>query len=278
MPFKINPFTGGLSPVVEDLAESNTSEFSILYIKGDEDTDGSIRLIIDIISGVTAVEERSGGVWNLGEFQFAQGSILIGRDTKISVSGHHLVLNSPDFGRNHIIVAQDLQAESTGPPQATILGPFSIRQISQPDNSTSLTLANHASSVTATGFLLVTAVYLQVGAIGASDDVSVSFSIGIPTNDTIFFQKNYPASDFPANSEVRVDLSPGVEFDPGFQVNGFIDSPNAFTMRYNISSTVLWFAVDLQQLDHEDILVETLLLGNDLGSLNNSARPKLLPM
>ena len=235
-----------------------------LYITGDEDTDGSERFTIDEITGVATIQNRANGIWNICEFQLSQGALLLGRDTHLSAAGHHLIITTPDIVEQSLVLGQEFDDTGSGPPESTILGPLISRSIRQPDNSVELTLTNHSSTTNATGLLLCTTVYGQIGATAASADVDVIFSEGIPPNDTIFFVQHFPASFFPANTEVTIDLSPGLQFDPDVQINGFFTSDNAFTMRYDVTGTFLWFALDLQQQSHEDILTETLVLSNDL--------------
>jgi len=150
------------------------------------------------------------------------------------------------------------------PPSTPILGELVIRSIAQSDNSAPVTSASHTAAILVVNLLLTTKLYLQTGATAASDDVTISLSSGIPPNDNVFFQKNYPPSIFPANSEIEIDLTPGVHINPGEQVNSDISSPNAFTLLHNSALTLPWFALDFQQQGDEDLLTETLVLANDL--------------
>jgi len=237
----------------------------ILYIVGDEDTDGSIRLIVDEISNVASIEEREQGVWNAGELQLSKGSLIIGREVRLSAIGDHLLVSSPDNVTQAIVLDQSYDDTGSGPPQSLTVGPLISRVIRQADNSTELTLTDHSSFLITFGQLLTTAVYVQIGSTGASAEVSVVFTEGVPPNDVIFFTENFPASKFPTNSEVFIsEMFPGVTFGPDIRVNGFFSSPTAFTMRYDAAEDFLWFALDVQQQAHEDILTESFILSNDL--------------
>jgi len=235
-----------------------------LYIIGDDDTDGSERIIINGINDVATVQSRANGVWNIGELQLSQGSLMLGRDVHLSAAGHHLIVTTPDIVEQTLILSQEFDDTGAGPPQSTILGPLQSRVVRQPDNSVELTLTDHSSITSTVGLLLSNAVYVQTGATAASAQVDVIFSEGIPPNDIMFFEQHFPASKFPANSEVIIDMLPGVQFDPSVQINGCFTSDNAFTMRYDTTGTLLWFALDIQQQGHEDILTETLILSDDL--------------
>lgn len=235
-----------------------------IYLTGDDDLNNSRRMVIDDITGVPTVETFLDGVWNLGELQLSQGSLLLGRDVSLSAAGHHIIVSTPDLELQSILLEELFDDSGSGPPLAPILGPLQSRVVRQPDDSAEQTLTDHTSEDVATGRLLSTAVYLKTGSVAASEDVAMLLSEGIPPNDIVLFKINFPASVFPANSEIVIDITPGVQFVPGTQLNLSITSDVAFSMRYNAAETLLWIADDIQQLGHEDILTETLVLAGDL--------------
>lgn len=240
-----------------------------LYISGDEFTDGSDRIIIDLLDDTATVESRANGVWNPGELQLAQGSLLLGREVKLSALGQHILITNP-VQPQRIVLDQGFNDFGTGFPESTILDTLVVRLLVQPDDSTELVLTQHISSIVPIALNLSSQAYLKTGTVGATGDVSLIFSEGIPPDDIIFFKQNYPASEFPANTEVIIDMSPGVNFDSNVQINGFISSDVAFALRYNATSTALWFALDTQTQGVEDLLTETLMLFNDLSIVFNN--------
>jgi len=246
-----------------DVSVNNPRDPGVLYIKGSKDVDGSRRLVVDEITAIPEMQARAAGVWNLSELQLAQGSLMLGHDVRLSAAGHHLIITALDDPRALIVTAH-FDDIGSRPPTAPILGGLVIRSIAQPDNSAPVTLASHTATIIVVNLLLTMKLYLQTGATAASDDVTISLSSGIPPNDNVFFQKNYASSVFPANSEIEIDLSPGVHINPGEQVNSDISSPNAFTLLHNAALTLPWFALDFHQQGEEDILTETLVLANDL--------------
>ena len=60
--------------------------------------------------------------------------------------------------------------------------------------------------------------------------------------------------------EVELDVSPGVEFPSGGEVNVLLSSDNPFSLLYNAAGTDLWAAFDLQKQATEHLLTETLIL------------------
>lgn len=236
----------------------------IVYIVGNDVTDGSIRVILDALSGIATIENRADGVWNPGEFQLAQGSLHLGRDVRLSAAGHHLIITTVDEDTEKtLVLGQQFDDTGTGFPESSIVSALEIRVIKQSDNSVSLTLTDH-SSVISSSLALVEKMYIQTGSTAASSDVEFILSEGISPDDIVVFQQNFPSSTFPADSEVEIDVSPGIEFNPDRQINASFTSDTAFTLLYDTTSTFLWFATDEQQIDHEDLLTETLILTNDL--------------
>jgi len=251
----------------------NSSTPGTLYIRGSEFEDLSERIRMDELTDVPEVQRREDEVWNPGEFQVAQGSLLLGREIRISAAGHHLVVNAPDFEDDHIVVAQDFTDEGTRAPESSKMGALQVRVIRQSDNSEEHTSTAHETLLPSPDLVISKILYIQTGTTGASADVSFVMSEGIPPNDIVFFKKNFPSSKFPANSEIVLDISPGVQFTPGIQINAFFNSPNAFTLRHATGggTALLWFAIDLQKLVHENMVVETFILAEDLRICFNNA-------
>jgi len=55
-----------------------------IYIKGDADTDESIRLLLDSTATIAHMERRADGVWNDTGLRLSAASIELGRDFIIS--------------------------------------------------------------------------------------------------------------------------------------------------------------------------------------------------
>lgn len=62
-------------PRVPDVTKANPPEF--LYLKGDEFTDGSLRLAVGTIDNVFLVEERVAGTWVPGDIQHSVATWVI---------------------------------------------------------------------------------------------------------------------------------------------------------------------------------------------------------
>ena len=68
------------------LFDSNPTNF--IYLKGDEDTDGSLRIVPDLDDEENfEFQLRTGGVWNDTGIQIAASTIHLGRDLRIGGAG-----------------------------------------------------------------------------------------------------------------------------------------------------------------------------------------------
>ena len=80
--------------ILLDFVESaaNTYPGSTIYINGDSETDGSIRLVPDLSSGTELeVQRRSDGVWNDTGIVIAASTIYLGRELQISAAGEYML-------------------------------------------------------------------------------------------------------------------------------------------------------------------------------------------
>ena len=69
------------------------------YVKGDANTDGSIRIIEE--NGIPVIEKRENGVWNDSDLRISGDSLYIGRDLRISAAGHILMVRSVSDDSKH---------------------------------------------------------------------------------------------------------------------------------------------------------------------------------
>lgn len=237
------------SPI--DVTRDNPRD--VVYIKGDNFTDGSIRVRFGP-DDIAVIETRMDGVWNLGELELSRGSLHLGRGVRLSAVGHHLVVDSPVETQSHLITSASFDDSGSEQPHAVLLDPRVTRIVVQADNSREETLAIHTPLAFVQIGSLIHQVYFQTGVTAASGPVLVEFSTGVPPNDILFFRENFPASAFPASTEIILDLFPGVIFFTGEQVNLRFESDNAFSLLYEaLPGPNLWTALDLQ-VDREETL------------------------
>ena len=77
---------------------------------------------------------------------------------------------------------------------------------------------------------------------------------GLDDTGILIFDQTYPASDFPANTEIRLTLEGFLEFDFGDNTFTRISSAANFSLRTNLAGTVWWLAVDFSSIKDDDLL------------------------
>ena len=207
MPFKINPFTGTLSPVVEDLAESNTRD--ILYIKGDEFTNGSIRLVLTAGESIGHIEERANGVWNDTGFRFHGNSVELGRDLDIGAGCSFIKTFNPtvnDANQSGLVPAIAYKT-----PTGSISGNAPI--VDALVTTGIFTTAVSEIIATTIGFIfisdysrLIDQIFHEVGSVGAVDECQYSVYVGTDNTGPLMNRINIPAGELIANTTLTVDF------------------------------------------------------------------------
>ena len=116
--------------------KSNTTTFNSTgntYIKGDENTNNSIRLIDD--NGTPVFQKRINGVWNDSDLRVSGDSLHIGRDLSISAAGHHMVVSSKSGSGKFLLIPAPFSDSGTNEPEMPILNVKETRIITQSDNT-----------------------------------------------------------------------------------------------------------------------------------------------
>jgi hypothetical protein len=243
-----------ITEAVEGVASTDVTDHndtSILYLVGDAYTEGSIRLIV--IDEITTIEKLEQGVWNLAEFEVGAGTLLLGPNVKLSAIGEHLQVGSVEGGRKSIVPDMAFNDEGSESPHSSIMGVRNDRVVIQADNSVEVLATEHVFSIDTNLSSIAYGLYGQSGSVGTSADIHVDVTEGIPPNDNVkFFHRIFPAAGIQPNSEVKLDLTPGLSFELSEhsgvldQINVRVQSDNAFSMLYNAAGTIPWFAADLQ--------------------------------
>lgn len=240
----------------------------ILYIEGAEDIDGSLRWFIGP-DNITRVEKRVDGVWNATELQLAGNSLFLGRDVSLSAIGHHLLTTSTAENIKSIIVSAEFtDAEGSKQPHIEVFSPRVNRFLFQPDLSVETTLATHTLQALPTTDVLSYANYVKVGNVAPTDSIEIIYTVGSPPR--VIYSRLYPASQFPANTEVRFETLAGVSFIDGELITLTLKSASAFSL---LGSAVPgpWLAVDFQTFTAEALVTENLVYDNSLNLVLDSS-------
>ena len=252
MPFKINPFTGGLSPVVEDLSESNSSEFSILYVNGDEETDGSRRIIVDPLSNVATFEERTGGVWNLGELLISGESLNVGRNLTISAAGEFLIVQNKATQTKSIVALSKFDDSGTEHHAENVI--FTPRHLftAQPIFDTEFIGTQLIAVALGVVNTVTYNILFKTGSVVPTEEMVFTIRL-VDENGPVLYQRIHPASQFPANSDITIEMVPSFDFPIGTLIHAEWTSISNFSMLTNPSG-FFYFTVDIQIYEFERLV------------------------
>ncbi len=260
---------------VHDVSKSNPRD--IVYIKGNETTDGSIRFRFittvppDAPETEAHVELRATGVWNDTGLMFSAGSISLGRDLKVSAAGRFLEtvdisssISTPNkFLIPHIEFANVGEIEHAKMPVTDTFKQFPIFTGTPDGQVTGTTIGQIFTGIT--NRILERSNH-EVGTIGATAEIQISFFAGVNNAGILFNRFNIPASDMVANTPLNIVFAEdfGIERSTIFQEFKSVNAISLKTIGGNIITEQ-----EGHPLGTEDILLDNQVLtkGSDPDSI-----------
>lgn len=233
------------------------NDLEVLYIKGDSSTDGSIRLSIDSVSDNTQIEKRISGIWQPASFETGPNSLWVGNNIGLAAVGHHLATESTD-GHLHFhahspfdggLISEDtIVVDAYG---------YTERMVLQSDDSGEWAGSIWNSESLSSMDTISPFIYFKTGSTPASDIVRFQvWEGGAEGVGQLIFDESYPASDFPADSEIKLPLNGYLEFTAGMTYFNRISSDSDFSLKTNSAADSIWIASDIS-LVREDALLQT---------------------
>lgn len=241
--------------------------FETLYIKGNENTDGSIRLIFTEGDNFAHIELRTNGVWNDTSFRFDSSSVLLGRDLSLSAVGgfletvnfsmmvDHLKTLVPHIefttagttGAAHmpILDARETFIVFDGPKTGEIIG-TSIGQMFTISPTRVLHSAEHL-----------------VGSVGATEEVRISYYKGSDNTGTELNRMKINANDFVADDPLIITYDSDFGFENIQTVFFEFTSAADISLATNAGGDVIT-SQDGHTLAELDIMLDEFVLTNDL--------------
>lgn len=232
------------------------NDAGVIYILGDENTDGSLRLVPDVAHEGSHVlfEYRSNGSWNRsGVDLVGDTSVNLGANLEIGAMGNHLRGAVPSLGAEfthpHRHFSDTGSKEST---ESINLGTKVIRSISQPDDSGEVLGSSIAWTVSYRPIgseAMIDKMYLKV-LTGATGSVNLKIHRN-SAEGQVFYDTNFTAADF-AIGEIGLDIQSHIEDIGGVPL--FFDltvTDGTIGMAFDISGTFAWIAFDFHPLVHE---------------------------
>lgn len=201
---------------------------NVVYIKGDADTDGSIRLIPDVENSTELeVQLRSNSVWNDTGIVIAASTVYLGRELQISGGGEYMLTKDQSSDIRSLI--PHVRFDQVDGTEEEVIVPavsaISTDVIIQSDDSGEVSGATIQFIGGSTDLVLANALLLRTGSTAATGEVKLSLHRNSYT-DGLFYQRTYAASSFPANSDVTlvtdglVELLAGQAFYVTFECDG----------------------------------------------------------
>ena len=228
---------------------SNSREF--IYIKGDANTDGSIRLLPESVNQIDVqFELRTSGAWNPTGIQVSAATVNIGHEVKISGAGDWMVQSDAD-GDSHGVVPHIEFETLTGTPAGAEmhflrLSP-EVTIVVQSDDSAEFTGTDFKYTNSAAVNRLVSSLTYRTGSTAASAPVKYTLSTGnyASLGGQILYDYNYPANLFPANSDATLPFVGWVEVEAGEPVFIELESINDFSIKTNAAGLIPYTALTL---------------------------------
>lgn len=240
--------------------------YEIIYLKGDANTDGSLRITVDPNDNSEfQLEFRDVGVWNLTGLTIAQASILLGRALKVSGAGEFIQTDGFSTGTQALIPHIEYTGAGTIAPHTPILGPLILQDANNQDPDTEQLIGAFFFPLTPPTRRLATGFWVYIGSIPPNGPMSFAVTDGFAGPS--LYEVLLPASFFVANSKVRIP----------FEGGGFVNEPNS-TQIYELRTLppddswalgkssitdTFWFAFDYYELTTTDLVTEDFILGVD---------------
>ncbi len=244
----------------------------ILYIKGDANTDGSLRLIFIEGQEEVVIQLRDDGVFNDTSFRVAASSIAIGRDLKIGGAASFIETFNPSVADEHqraLVPHITFGDEGTEFVHTPVTKPIAESVIFAPAVSEIIS-TTIGINFTTTHARIIKTIEHQIGTVGASDPVVYSIFAGTDNNGILIVERNLGIGQLIAESPLLIQFN----FDMGLRNSQdyFIEltSPNAFSLKTDSMGNPLLTFIE-EELGTLDIVTENLVWDNDLNHVLNSS-------
>ncbi len=170
----------------------------VLYTKGDETTDGSIRQI-KITNQNIRIEERISGVWVLTSWKSAPNSVQIGEAFFLSGAGAFAKIKDlaePDDSQFAFVPSQMFNANGSGFLKTQFVDKMIDADIFPGPTTSQLTADTIGLVIPAGNRRLLEVVTFEAGNISASDPVNFAIHVGTDNTGQKIYERGQPVSSF----------------------------------------------------------------------------------
>lgn len=233
------------------------NNLSVVYIRGNEFTDDSIRLFIvdNGNTSVTEIQKRVSGVWAATSFMTGPTSLFLGLDLSLSAQGNMLSIESVESSAKELSIGAEFSDSGSDPAKVSILSTRINRLVVRSDISEELVTQSDTDAFTGLTNAFRYKFYFKTGSVAATDTVTLTITKGLTPGGAVFFKKEMPVSDWSANTEVEIELEGGLNITPGNGFSSTLSSPSDFSLLGNFSTGGgRFFAFDIQPFVFETLI------------------------
>ena len=231
----------------------------MLYLDGGrEDLDGSQRIHIHSgdLGDMHTFEIREDGLWKPTTIKLSQSSVHLGEIISVGSAGDELRVKNELGGVNFYAHSKVTGGATEHEAQILNITGSETRWVLQPDNTGEWSGTLFEATFTIPLNLLNNSVYLQTGAIAATSPIQVCVYVGTDDTGVMVYEQYFPASDFPADTEIRLDYMGAVGWTA--DIDYFIQyiSDSTFSLKTNVGVTFPFMAGDVL-FKRDDNLLQT---------------------
>lgn len=228
-----------------------------IYLSGDSDTDGSIREEIITFNNktVTEIQKRTDGIWSPSSFKTGPNSLIVGNLISLAAAGNNLITEDLN-GDSHFHVRSAVSSGvTTNLANIVHASAFFEESVFRSDVSGEFTGTSISTQDINTAFHLITQkFYFKTGATAATDNIRIQAWSGTDNTGTLLFDQTYPASQFPADSDVTLELDGFLEFELEAETFTTVSSDGTFSLKTNAAEDEWYLAVDFSVIENDDLL------------------------
>ena len=225
-----------------------------LYVNGYGEIENATRWEIDNEIDAVVIERYEDGVWQPFSVETGPNSLCIGKRICFEAGGRHSMTKDTDgtlFFKPYSKWNGTVTIEDAKIPN---IYNYEERRILQPDNSSIFIGNNMEYLFLSSDKTLVETFYVQTGSTEVNSPITLQIYDGFDDTGALIFDRTYPTSNFPVNSEVQIITEGYVEIDYGQIYFSRISSDSNFSFRYNSTNGIPWIAVDASDLKEDDML------------------------
>ena len=239
----------------DDLFTNKQNTAGVLYLKGDETTEGSVRFNEDSDVGEGVFETLVSGVWQPTTMEFGTGSVFVGPRVGIAAFGHHIATEDtiPDHLHLH---AHNVFSGGLTTLDARIIDSFSFteREVAQPDNTGEFSGTLFEFLLPTTQNSAIIKAYFQTGATVSTEPTRIQCWEGTDDTGPLIFDQTYPTIDFIPSSENTLNTNGYIQVDRDKVYFFRVSSDDTFTLKTNAAVTAPWVAFDVSEIREDDML------------------------